>query len=202
MLMILLIARRDKCDLIFGRQLLSCFVSLPQSFQKGGPTIALRSSAVSFARERRKSKTRMKQNDLCFFVLWQVYQKLFLFFLLLEEGIRFFEHLTLQLYTDGQFPSLHQTPQALDARLHTLLYKRKENKKKKHENKGDCYRQLHCMYNILYRETKHHFFFFFFTHKHQQWMIRIHSQYNNSPCWVTQTKTRETRENNPTLVTA
>lgn len=31
-------------------------------------------------------------------------------------------------------------------------------------------------------------FFFFFTHKHQQWMIRIHSQYNNSPCWVTQTR--------------
>lgn len=171
MLMILLIARRDKCDLIFGRQLLSCFVSLPQSFQKGGPTIALRSSAVSFARERRKSKTRMKQNDLCFFVLWQVYQKLFLFFLLLEEGIRFFEHLTLQLYTDGQFPSLHQHLRhwMLD---YTHCYTKEKKKKQKHENKGDCYRQLHCMYNILYRETKHHFFFFFFTHKHQQWMIR------------------------------
>lgn len=172
MLMILLIARRDKCDLIFRRQLLSCFVSLPQSFQKGGPTIALRSSAVSFARERRKSKTRMKQNDLCFFVLWQVYQKLFLFFLLLEEGIRFFEHLTLQLYTDGQFPSLHQHLRHWMLDYTHCYTKENKTKKKKHENKGDCYRQLHCMYNILYRETKHHFFFFFFTHKHQQWMIR------------------------------
>lgn len=202
MLMILLIARRDKCDLIFGRQLLSCFVSLPQSFQKGGPTIALRSSAVSFARERRKSKTRMKQNDLCFFVLWQVYQKLFLFFLLLEEGIRFFEHLTLQLYTDGQFPSLHQTPQALDARLHTLLYKRKENKKKNMKIKVIAIDSCTACITFCTEKPSTIFFFFFFTHKHQQWMIRIHSQYNNSPCWVTQTKTRETRENNPTLVTA
>lgn len=141
-----------------------------------------------FRSREKKEQNKNETKWLVFFCSLTSLSKTISFFLLLEEGIRFFEHLTLQLYTDGQFPSLHQTPQALDARLHTLLYKRKENKKKKHENKGDCYRQLHCMYNILYRETKHHFFFFFFTHKHQQWMIRIHSQYNNSPCWVTQTR--------------
>lgn len=94
------------------------------------------------------------------------------------------------------------TPQALDARLHTLLYKRKENKKKNMKIKVIAIDSCTACITFCTEKPSTIFFFFFFTHKHQQWMIRIHSQYNNSPCWVTQTKTRETRENNPTLVTA
>lgn len=194
MLMILLIARRDKCDLIFRRQLLSCFVSLPNLFKRR-TTITLQSSAVSFCSQEKKEQNKNETKWLVF-LFFDKFIKNYFFFLLLEEGIRFFEHLTLQLYTDGQFPSLHQHLRhwMLD---YTHCYTKKREKKK--ENKGDRYRQLHCMYNILYREPKHHFFF---THEHQQRMIRIHSQYNNSPCWYDSEKTRETRKNNPTLVTA
>ena len=101
----------------------------PQSFQKADNNYSAELSCFFLlAREERAKQEWNKMT--CVFVLWQVYQKLFFFFLLLEEGIRFFEHLTLQLYTDGQFPSLHQHLRhwMLD---YTHCYTKKRGKKNK-----------------------------------------------------------------------
>lgn len=146
--MILLIARRDKCDLIFRRQLLSCFVSL-RSFQKADNNYPAELSSHSpppFSHKRRKNKTRIKQNDFCFCSLTSLSKKLFL---LLEEGF-VFRTLNFTIIHTRPVSQPCSTPQALILDyIHCYT--------KEHENKDDCYRQLHCMYNILYRETKHHF---------------------------------------------
>lgn len=141
-----------------------------------------------FRSREKKEQNKNETKWLVFFCSLTSLSKTISFFLLLEEGIRFFEHLTLQLYTDGQFPSLHQTPQALDARLHTLLYKRKENKKKNMKIKviaiDSC---TACITFCTEKPSTIFFFFFLLININSEW-FEIHSQYNNSPCWVTQTR--------------
>lgn len=125
MLMILLIARRDKCDLIFRRQLLSCFVSL-RSFQKADNNYSAELSSFFFSFLTREERTKHERNKMTS-VLWRVYQKLFL---LLEEGFCFFEHLTLQWNTHSQFPKLFNTS-GMDAMItYTAIPKKKQKNMK------------------------------------------------------------------------
>lgn len=63
----------------------------------------------------------------------------------------------------------------IDTRLHTLLYK-------------ITWKIDSCAACITFCTEKPSTIF---THKQQQWMIRIHTQYSNSPCWMTQ-KDRKT----------
>lgn len=132
-----------------------------------------------FSQEKKEQKQEWNKMTSVF-VLWQVYQKLFL----LRKVSLFQNILDFTFIHTRPVSKPFSTPQAfiLDY-IHCYT--------KRHGNKGDCYGQLHCMYNILYRETKHHF-----THKQQQWMIQIHTQYNNIESML------KDSEDKPTLVKA
>lgn len=125
MLMILLIARRDKCDLIFRRQLLSCFVSL-RSFQRVDNNYSAELSLSSFFFFLFTFLTREEQNtNATKWFLSLFFHKFIKSYLLLEKDFCFPQHLTLRLHT-RPVTKLHQTflkTLGMDTSLHTSLYK-------------------------------------------------------------------------------
>lgn len=155
---------------------------------------------LSLAREERAKQEWNKMT--CVFLFFDKFIKNYFFFSAVggRHSLLWTFNFTIVHRRSVSKPS--STPQALDARLHTLLYKRKENKKKNMKIKviaiDSC---TACITFCTEKPSTIFFFFFLLININSEW-FEIHSQYNNSPCWVTQTKTRETRENNPTLVTA
>lgn len=152
---------------------------------KGWTTITLQSLAFFFFLSfyfSHKRRTKHECNKMIsVFVLSQIYQKLFVI------GERFLLSTTLN-FTITHTASNQTSPNLFEnfRHGHQFTYIAIQGNP---ESTGDRYRQLYCMYNIPYRETKHHFFFLLINNN-SEW-FELQSMLNDSEI-----------QDNPTLVTA
>ena len=102
----------------------------PPIFSKRRTTIALQSSAVSFCSREKKEQNKNETKWLVF-LFFDKFIKNYFFFSAVggRHSLLWTFNFTIVHRRSVSKPS--STPQALDARLHTLLYKRKPKKKQK-----------------------------------------------------------------------